>query len=128
MIEPCKLPIGLRQLREEYHHFTYKGYDVRVTKSPNNWNNLGWYNGEFSFEMWTEPRIFHGHVLVNLLDKSIIAITEEKEFGRYGLPELTFSKPIMYELVDKVMDLYIALAEKQYEIYRKKNGILGNEI
>lgn len=121
MIDPCNLPIGLRQLRPEYHHFTFKGYNVRITKSPNNWNNLGWYNGEFSFEMWTEPNIFHGHILVNLIDKQIIAITREEEYGRFSLPELEFKKPILNELTEKAMDLYISLAEKQYEIYSRKN-------
>jgi len=122
MIEPCRLPIGLRQLREEYHHFTYLGYDVRVTLSPNTWEYNHYYNGELSFEMWTEPNIFHGHILVNLIDKSIIAIIREEEHGRYSLPELEFKNPDMYKLVNKVMDLYILLSKKQYDIFVNKKS------
>lgn len=112
MIDPCELPIGLRQLRKDYHHLHYKGIDVRTTWSiylPKDMYR------EISLEVWTEPNIFHGHVILNCDKHEVVAVIKEENHGIYSLPKLAedLDNPLVQEIFQKIMDLYLKLFRKR---------------
>lgn len=111
MIEPCELPIGLYKTIKDYHHLHYKGIDVRTTWStylPENPYK------QISLEVWTEPNIFHGHVILDFHSKEIIGVIQEEQHGIFSLPKLAedLKNPMVVEIFFKIMNLYERLFRK----------------
>ena len=104
MIEPCRLPIGLKCIRDEYHKIYYMGYEIKCRSEFN--------IPELKIEIWTEPNIFHGFVLVDINILEIIGIIVEDKYGIYDY-RLEFPHPDMNILIKKVISLYVKLINKR---------------